>query len=830
MYERTCAGCGNQFSSSVYRQRRCRPHCGRSALSKRGEVRETPLHFVGVDGEGVDRPDGRHEYVMLSVGGETLFNGGAMLTTPEIFRFLYDQFEADRSATFVGFFLGYDFIQWERGLPEHVARSLLTTDGILGRTSRVRGGSPYPDAVVWEGWEFDVLAGRRWKLRPHHHQQSRYYRTCRNRTCDYEFAGDPERREPTDLDAPRWVPVGELLFNPRDGVYGDRDYDGLSIEEFWHRYSVLAVSTPVPMASAHQPWMYICDTGPFWQSSFLTVINPEGWETPVCSEEEYATVVAGKADRGLLADYGSVHYYDDMVRYNILENDILSRVTSRLDSGFRNPDITIRIKPQDWYGPGRAAQTWMDMLSGVVADPTAVEHNKVMRRNPAMGLERRNEYTLRNIDVYADMPEWAQMATRRTYYGGWFEQMVHGHVGTVWEYDINSAYPYVIAHLPCLHTTGPHNGRWSQGDSGVLPPEPSLCVVRARVAGSNPYIGAMPFRNHQGNISRPHIVEGWYWRHELEASMRAGLTDSWEVLEWVAFEACDCPPPFNPPDIGIQRMYDLRLQAGKNSPQGKGFKLVYNSAYGKTAQSIGNPKYSNPLYASLITAGCRVQILDAISSHPVGAKAVAMVATDGVYFTSPHPTLALDKTRLGAWDETVKHDLTQLMPGVYWDRTVREKIAAGAAPGLKSRGVNARDLARRIDTLDGQFHDLAHQIAAGEPAIYPDLVFSVDFLLDSAKSALSQGVWERAGRVQHGTTRKISANPVTKRDPRTTYLDDDGLVRTLPYAGDLKYPSLDYHKTFGYAEWVASRDLFGDLIGTDGMDGMAWFRELLGQE
>ena len=32
-------------------------------------------------------------------------------------------------------------------------------------------------------------------------------------------------------------------------------------------------------------WMYICDAGSFWQTSLVSVLNPEKWETPVCSRK-----------------------------------------------------------------------------------------------------------------------------------------------------------------------------------------------------------------------------------------------------------------------------------------------------------------------------------------------------------------------------------------------------------------------------------------------------------------------------------------------------------------------------------------------------------------
>jgi hypothetical protein len=798
VYAKTCEGCGNEFHTESFRQKRCRKDCSRTNSRQ--------LEFIGVDGEGVDRPDGRHEYVMLSVGDRTLFRDGRMLGTSEIFAFLYKAFQANPRAAYVGFFLGYDFIQWERNLPESVAWSLLTKEGIAKRKSLVQGGSPYPDPVVWEGWEFDVLAGRRWKLRPHEHTRSKWSGECRNRTCG-QLMGDPDESDPRDVRA--------------DGVVPDPSQVTLVDSEgpdFWSTFTVPGMPTEMRRKSA--PWMYICDTGPFWQQAFLKVIDPKNWPgEPVCTKDEYETVVKGKADRGTVAAYGDVSYADEMARYNVLENAILARVTSRLDAGFRNEHIPIRIGVKDWYGPGRAAQLWMDQLSALTQDPEAVAWNKEMRP-PAS--QRRNEYTLRNADVYRDMPEWAQVAAQATYYGGWFEQMVHGHVGDVWEYDINSAYPAVIATLPCLHTTGTHTGTWSQGTGPI--PDDGLTIVHARVVGSDPHIGAMPFRDLHGNIYRPNRVEGTYWWHEIQAGMRAGVIDTVDVIEWTHLRPCGCPPPFNDPAIGIERMYNLRLQVGKNTPQGKGFKLVYNSAYGKTAQSIGSPKYSNPLYASLITAGCRTQILDAIASHPGRSRAVCMVATDGIYFTSPHPGLDMDAARLGAWDEQRKTNLTQLMPGVYWDDATRNRIRTGGAPHLKSRGVNARDLARAIEGLDSQFDDLLTSVHFKREPEWPQLTFGVGFLLDSALVSLRRGKWNQAGRVQHGTQRSIDSNPKSKRDVATTYRDGSW-IRTRPYER-APHESVGYDKSFGYAEYILSQQEDGQ-IGMDGRSELAWFKDLL---
>ncbi len=786
----------------------------------RKEKREhNDIQFIGVDGEGVDRPDGAHEYVMLSVGDRTLWEDGSALSLASILRFLYESYQQEPNAAYVGFFLGYDFIQWLKMLPERHARLLFTNAGILERKSSVKSrANPYPDAVVWEGWEIDIMAGRRFKLRPHLCHRSRWEDVCRNRTCRKAMgSAGPER-----LDGePALILEGEMQFVIPDD--DGEEYSG-DVRQFWEYHSRLLhdVDTGENKSKA-AGWMYICDTGPFWQTSFLNVINPKAWDgKPVCTVEEYETVLSGKSDRGHVYEYEDVSYYSEMARYNTLENVILARVTARLNQGFMNDRIPIKIPKTDWYGPGRAAQLWMDQLHNLMCDQEARKENVGKAAH-----EKANEYGILNRDVYTSMPSWFYESAQSSYYGGWFEQFMHGHVGNVWEYDINSAYPYIIASLPCLHTDGGHNGTYLRGTGNGFP-ENGYTLLYGTFSGSNPYIGALPYRDKHGLISRPQNTKGWYWWHEVQAAQKAGLIDTCDIEEWVSLNPCSCTLPFNPTGIGIEALYQLRLDFGKNTPQGKSAKLVYNSAYGKTAQSIGQPKYSNPVYASLITAGCRTLILEAISTHPVGAKSVAMVATDGIYFIEQHHGLELSPTELGKWDETFKENLTQLMPGVYWDENTRRSVKAGESAKLKSRGVSGRDLAKEIERLDVMFLEQERSLVNGMDYKWPEIRFSTGFLLDSCKAALARGKWETAGKVTHGASRTISANPYTKRTP-TPYWDSEyEVVRTNPHPNSGYNESTPYLKSFGYAEYVEGmNNVFGDRVTMDGEDGMQYWRDLI---
>lgn len=715
MRQLTCAGCGSEFPFDPSRpnKRRCRPNCGRSrqshdgARARRNELHE--LEFIGVDGEGVncdefvevwdDEEDNLvvkrvkgHKYVLFSVGDQSLHADGEQLHHQEIFEFLWEQYEAHPNAVFVGFFLGYDFTHWLRTISEDRAWKLLHKDGIASRMPRNPDAKfPYPVRVG--AWEFDILGMKRFKLRPY------------------------VKRED----------VPTRIVTHQDGTQEE---------------------VPIP-----RPWMFINDTGAFFQTSFLNAINPKKWRTPIVSPEEYAIIEEGKKERA------TAQFDADMIRYNVLENEVLARLMSTLNEGFVEEGI--RLRRDQWFGPGQAAQKWL-ALAGC----------------PPGELIRET------------VPGWARDAARESYFGGWFEIMMHGHIaGETYGYDINSAYPFAISQLPCLL-----HGKWTRGTGkpGRLTPG-SLRLVLADVVGRNRFIGAMPHRRPDGTILRPRKTGGWYWWHELQAAKRAKLVSKITVERWVEYRPCDCRPPL----ASIADLYLKRLEVDKNSPHGMAIKLIINSAYGKLAQSIGMPKFTNAIYASLITARCRTMILDAIATHPVGAEHVAMVATDSVTFLSPHPTIDIDAGRLGAWDDGKHQNLTLMMPGLYWDDSSRASIQAGEQVKVKSRGVPGKDLAKVIDRLDRQWSwFLRPQTEGREP---PTVDIPITFGMISPKMAVMRDRWDLCGKVIFDGYRTISGSPTLKRSG--WYRDTQGertILRSNNYEVVPGEPrSTPYEKAFG---------------------------------
>jgi len=688
---------------------------------------ETPINFIGVDGEGMNI-NGEHRYVLFGIGDKQIEDTSGLLWT-DVFNHLYTHHVP--GTAYVGFFLGYDFTQILKTMPEDKVWMLITAEGRALRKHRIPGKSPHP--VQTDGWQFDMLAMKRLRIRP--------------KLCDCPYA---------------------------------------------------------TCKCQHAPWMYVCDVGSFFQASFLSVINPSGWATgtEVVSTEEYALIEEGKGKRSTAV------LDDDMRLYNRLENQVLSRVMHTLDVGFHG--IKIHLPASKWFGPGQAAQAWL-----------------------------KNEGVPKRAELENCVPPWFSEAARMAYFGGWFEIMMHGIIpGVTHEYDINSAYPSIIAQLPCLV-----HGTYSHGEG--IPPlstVDTLTLAYAKVwspsmpdTNTPQHIGAMLHRD-SGQILRPMGTEGWFWWDELQAAQRAKLIKrldnkgKQQVIKWVQYTPCDCPPPM----AEIAGLYLKRLEVGKRSPLGKAAKLAYNSEYGKFAQSVGEPVFGNAVYASKITSGCRTMILNAIATHPKGKANVAMIATDGIYFLDKHPELTISEA-LGEWDYKERYNLTLFKPGVYWDDTAREKIAAGGSPHFKARGFKAADFTSSIARIDAEFStwDNASEAQLSSPEWqWPTVKFTPSFVMTTALQALRRNKWESAGAVSTGIELEQNADPYMKRDGlyRDVY-NGRTIYRSEPHSGmqlgigELEWiPSEPYAKRFGMEDpWSDEyRAQLGETPDGAVVDILAW--------
>lgn len=520
-------------------------------------------------------------------------------------------------------------------------------------------------------------------------------------------------------------------------------------------------------------WLYICDAGAFFQTSLLNAARPDKWSPGLIDQADYDLCVKGKALRG----EGGMNR--ELIEYNLAENRILQAMLHEYEIGIDH--IGIRLNSNQWFGPGQCSSKWL----GTTNTPL----NKTI------------------ADI---IPEECIRAGQASYYGGRFEVFQHGHIPDItYEYDINSAYPAAMRELPNII-----DGEWTHKRHSRSHKLPTLKPGQIALyfggfghkkTGYYDYhpIGALPHRTEQGRIYYPSYVLGWYWHHEIESGARLGAIEEMNIKESWTFT----PNTNERPLAAIATLYEERLRIGKDTPEGKAMKLVYNSAYGKMAQSVGLPKFANPFYASLITSLCRTKILDAVASHPRGVDDLVMIATDGVYFRSEHPGLAIS-SQLGEWDKAEKHHLTTFLPGIYWDDKTRVAIRDGKTVAMKSRGISSDDLATRLDELDQLFADKLND----DSISYPSLEIPIRFTYLSLRQALigrnddGTSKWALAGVPMSGKFRKINSTPKTKRNLATRVHGDTLRYGCLPFDGE---PSKPYAKSFG---------LFDDddnLIGTN---------------
>lgn len=840
----------------------------------------------------------------------------------EIFQFLWDCYIANEEAKknsnsetkkrdifYAGFFLGYDFTMWCRSLPIEEARALHAKSYIDENGKYIRQGpdvrkptaqsgrrTPFPVYVHNNDgecvWELDFLGIRRMTLAPHVHmpvESNQAMCRCR-KILDISMEAvlsntdpmdrltegmtDEERekvwaREAINLDEiiAQYVDDG-IDVSPAEAFRSSTTFIDNSNKAIKQRQRAYEKKSRKKKNVKHpHGTLTICDTGSFYQSSFLVAIDPTGEaeEDRVVTPEEFELLVNGKDNR----TYALLD--EDMRKYNVMENEILSRLLTQLYKGFK--EIGIVLKKTNFYGPGQAAQEWLNQGAGTgkveIIDAegnvtTQHPHARNMRVNgelvrdgltgkPKSILSYSREY-LRHI-IKPEFWEWGMS----TYYGGWFEAFAHGHVGDAYEYDINSAYPYQIRDLPCLEHVKFIYGK------GPVPAGERHVIVDGTFVSNHPVLGSMTHRSTKGEVKRPAKTTGRHWIFEVDAMSRANPEFSYEIAEWLWLKkTCDCTLPFRK----IADLYMKRVEGNrKNTPYGKALKLVYNSAYGKLCQSVGSPKYGNPFYASLITAGCRTMILDAIATHPNGADNLLMIATDGIYFAQPHKinpkqahpdydnainqdaerkkwwnarteTLAPEPTHyvnpaqygvalqsnnakkackalegwneyetackaLGGWEAGYKPNMTIFLPGIYWDDYTRQTLAKGDTPALKSRGVSAKFFKRAVPDLDKQFDTWNGEI-------WPSTDVIVSFNITSGSLAWSRDnkygmKWKQTGNVDFYQKRLMNATASTKRS--TTSRPSNANDLRQPWSKETRLKEVTFG-TVGYKGEVIYRTMW----------------------
>jgi hypothetical protein len=289
---------------------------------------------------------------------------------------------------------------------------------------------------------------------------------------------------------------------------------------------------------------------------------------------------------------------------------------------------------------------------------------------------------------------------RHTYHGGRFEILERGYFTDLWVYDINSAYPYEIQNLEGLENTHTLN-------TPAYIEDATYSVFKIQVDVKDKFLSPIIQKTRAGLCIYPvGPFEGYVTKSEFERirKYKPKIIEAFHIFGNGMF-------PFRDEVLSL---YHLRKTSGFSLP----YKIILNSAYGKTAQAI--EKYvrpelledptdiidyyeadgvtyvkfedvtkSNFVYASEITARTRCRLYDLMDKY---RDNVVMVQTDSVI--CKHKIDLPLSDNLGDWKLERWDEAYLIGSGVYFYRKGKEWFC-------KFRGFNlsqekAKDILKKV--------------------------------------------------------------------------------------------------------------------------------------
>jgi hypothetical protein len=218
-----------------------------------------------------------------------------------------------------------------------------------------------------------------------------------------------------------------------------------------------------------------------------------------------------------------------------------------------------------------------------------------------------------------------------------------------------------------------------------------------------------PYRTRKkGLILFPSAGHAWLMRGELLAGLEwfrfffptRNVTEYLKIEEHSLFHPANDEQPY----YFLPDMYEWRKTSkAKGDIIEKVIKLIINSLYGKTAQSVGGnlekrtpPPSACPYYASAITAWCRAQVLKAALKDPYS---IVSFMTDGIVSEIPldlgerlKPEGSPD-VQLGDWEYKQVMNGIFAMSGIYsYGKEVEENGEKKTVETAKSRGFDPKKI------------------------------------------------------------------------------------------------------------------------------------------
>jgi hypothetical protein len=412
--------------------------------------------------------------------------------------------------------------------------------------------------------------------------------------------------------------------------------------------------------------------------------------------------------------------------------------------------------PRSWHGPGAVARL-------------ALRRNKI-------------------YDAMSVTPPEVQAAARYAFAGGRFELFRAGHAQqTVYEADINSAYPYYATMLPNLaHGSWRHGREYEPGKFGVY-------LIEYDDPDTDPMKPHPLFRRFDDySVSWPSRVRGWYWAPEAEL---VADNPNAKFIDSLIFNETTSSRPF----AFLAEYYDHRQALKRAGSYAEyTYKLIINSVYGQLAQRTGwdrkrnkAPKSHQLEWAGFITSGCRAAVYR--TAVACGDKLIA-INTDSVQALCPIDTVNIGPA-LGQWKPDEYED------GIFWQSGIYTLKKDGEWKKAKTRGI-----AKGAYSAD----DLIQCLATGEPLRIPKHAFITYGLADNGQwDKLNTWVTEDAEYVMGGTGKRQHNNIMGIMCKRTC--GQMHHLTMLPFRTSAMVDPMSHPH---YLPWLDGKNTDKDAIGT----------------
>lgn len=486
-----------------------------------------------------------------------------------------------------------------------------------------------PDFIAVDGESFTVNGKHTYTLLANSNGDYVYSPTGLSTSTCFEFLLDSRQAKGQQLVAFAFNYDVNMILRDMDTANVIQLYkNGVT---WWYGYRVEWIPGKMFQLSTNQRSVQVHDTFGYFQCSFIKALQQ--WHIDVPDH-----IVSGKKSRSTF-DESSV---DDIIDYCIAECDLLTTMMDKVSEACN----AVGYNPWSWMGAGSIA-------------------NAALRKHSIRDF-------LPNTDIWNDPV--MQSIIKRSYFGGRTELFSMGRFPELYNYDINSAYPFAAIELPDLRGANVRT-------TNVYEPDAPFALWK--VSWSNAErMSPFPYRTDNRSILYPVNGRGWYHAIEVAEAIAAGVADI-TIEKGVVIEPINVLRPFAwIPDTYAERQ--KHKQAGNLGEQ-QVLKLALNSIYGKLAQGEGYkgriPPYQCYYWAGYITAHCRAGMMKLAAMAP---NDLVMIATDGIFLTRP---LDVPETPgLGGLEKGTLSDAFIAQPGLYCGTNQHDKFY------IRTRGFFPREI------------------------------------------------------------------------------------------------------------------------------------------